>query len=550
MLFYQENSSKKNQRKSYFSSFFLFFLFFLFLLSVQHNVFAQFSEEAKVEIPVEKRKDMTFEALSFVEKGILLFSSEKGENSTRKYIFRKYDKNLNPVWIKEYVLDNRFAYKINAKELSEDKAYFLYYQSAKKIVAILQVDFESGELDFKQAESPVSIDFAEMQVFGKNAFIVGEVGRELTVLDFSFFDNKIKVVPDVFKKNLKIRDLSVDYDNVKGYIVAKKTEKRSECDIVIKSFQSDGRLIENLEVKTRDNQTLIFAKHLVIKDKQFLVATYGESCKEYANGLAFVRVSPDNQQEYIKYISFSDLQNFFKYMSKGQQKRTYKRIEKQRAKGKSVNYRYSIILHKLIKKGENIVVVGEAYETNTQNNMNNNYYNGYSGFRPYGFGQFNNPYAPMSPYNNMNMRPSFVYSHAFMVEFDQNGKIVADNILSLDDMQMQELQRVVVPHIGKTKDVLFQLNTDQYKISAFKGNDSIFRSKKEYYKNPNKEEYPSEKEEKKAHIDINDASITSWYDDYFVLYGISLKNPNDLFSSEKYFHLKKMVFTLPKRKRE
>ncbi len=529
-----------------------FFLFFFLSLSISNNIFAQFSEEAKVEFPIEKRKDMSFEALSFAEKGILLFLSEKGESSTRKYIFRKYDKNLNPVWIKEYVLDNRFTYKINTKELSEDKAYFLFYQSPKRIVAILQVDFESGELDFKQAESPVSIDFAEMQVFGKNAFIVGEVSRELTVLDFSFFDNKIKIVPDVFKKNLKIRDLSIDYDNVKGYIVAKKTERRSECDIVIKSFQSDGKLIENLDVKTRDNQTLIFAKHIAIKDKQFLVATYGENCKEYANGLAFVRVSPDNQQEYIKYISFSDLQNFFKYMPKGQQKRTYKRIEKQRAKGKDVAYRYSIILHDLIKKGENIVVVGEAYETNTQNNMNNNYYNNanmYGGFRPYGFGQFYNPYSAMSPYNN-NMRPSFTYSHAFMVEFDQNGKIVADNILPLDDMQVPELQRLVTPHIGKTKDVFFQLNTDQYKISSFKGNDSIFSSKKEYYRNPNKEAYQSEKEEKKARIDIDDASITSWYDDYFVLYGISLKNPNDLFSSEKYFHLKKMVFTLPKKKRE
>lgn len=541
MLFYQKKSSKKPP--------FLFFFLLIFLLLNNHfRVFAQLSEEVKIELPVEKRKDTSFEAISFVEKGILLFSSEKGESSTRKYTFRKYDKNLKLVWAKEYVLETRFEYKINAKELAEDKAYFLFYQSSKKIVAILQVDFESGELDLKQTESPVSIDFAEMQVFGKNAFIVGEVGRELTVLDFSFFDNKIKIVPDVFKKNLKIRDLSVDYDNVKGYIIAKKTEKRSECDIVIKSFQSDGKLIENLDVKTRDNQTLIFAKHITIKDRQFLVATYGESCKEYANGLAFVRISPDNQQEYIKYISFSDLQNFFKYMPKGQQKRTYKRIEKQRAKGKNVAHRYSIILHKLIKKGENIVVVGEAYETNTLNNTNNNYYNGY-GFRPYGFGQYYNPYAPMSP-NSMNTRQTFVYSHAFMVEFDPNGKIVADNVLSLDDMQMLELQRVVTPHIGKTKDIFFQLNTDQYKIGVFKGSDSIFSSKKEYYKNSNQEEYPSEKEEKKARIDIDAVSITSWYDDYFVLYGISPKNPNDLFSNEKYFHLKKMVFVLPKRKKE
>lgn len=527
-----------------------FCLFVLLFLGNYFSVFAQFSEEAKAEFPIEKRKDMTFEALSFGEKGILLFSSERGESATRKYIFRKYDKNLNPIWIKEYILDNRFIYKINAKELTEDKAYFLYYQATKRVVAILQVDFESGELNMRQTESPVSIDFAEMQVFGNNAFIIGEVARELTILDFSFFDNKIKIVPDVFKKNLKIRDLSIDYDNVKGYVVAKKTERRSDCDVVIKSFQSDGKLIENLDVKTRDNQTLIFAKHLVVKDKQFLVATYGENCKEYANGLAFVRISPDNQQEYIKYIPFSDLQNFFKYMTKGQLKRTYKRIDKFRSKGKNMPFRYNIILHRLIKRGENIVVIGEAYETNTaQNNQNNGFNNTYSGFRPYGYGQFYNPYT-MSPYNSMTMRPSFVYSHAFMVEFDQNGKIVADNILSLDDTQVQEMQRLVTPHIGKTKDVLFQLNTDQYKISAFKGSDSIFRSKKEYYKNPNKEEYSSEKEENKARIDIDDASITSWYDDYFVLYGVSLKNPNDLFSSEKYFHLKKMVFVLPKRKRD
>ncbi|MCU0439743.1 MAG: hypothetical protein MUC49_17785 [Raineya sp.] len=514
--------------------YFLLLLFLYPFLSL-----AQLHEDTRFEQKIPKKLDYTFEMLPLIkEKKVILFGEKEAwaENTKkRKYYFKILDSTLKQTSEKEFNLDRRWLYEGNYTDSTN--LYLLFYTDNHKEFVIL-VYTQSGDIEYKTGILPFNFQPSSFVVFGNNAFLIGQNKGKDVVIDYSFFDNTVKVIPSFFDEKYDIKNIEINNQESIANILIQES-KRGDKNFFIRRVLSNGKQVSENKFSFDKEKYPTDLEPITINNQHYLMGLYGDGQSHlYSQGWIWIKYDPENPNPYMKQESFDNVKNFFVYFPKKvRQEKEREKVFEKKEEGKSYTYRLRFRLHKPIFYNNQIIVVAESFNAAYQHNTN-----------------FPNPVMSTNPMfmnlppTNRGWRgstmPSYQFVHAIVLAFDLKGDLLWDNAIRIKDITKSYLDENVtfIPH--KEKSILLQCHEKGINIKVFKQNEVIYENETiPYQKSYN---IVPRKDDK---IRANNSKILGWYDDYILVTGIYNPKAHKFFSSEDdIFYIAKVKFAKPESK--
>ena len=256
-------------------------------------------------------------------------------------------------------------------------------------------------------------------------------------------------------------------------------------------------------------------------NKQVVLGTYAIG-KGSSSGMYFSTLKNGNQ-DITKYYNFTDFNNFFSYLSEKKQEKIERKKERAKARDKELDFSYQLLVHDLIFKNNEYIMVAEAYYATYRVET---YYTSV----PNGNGGFSTVMQTRTVFDG------WLYSHAVIAGFDENGNKLWDNSFEMGDFKTFRLkERVKVNNKGEKIELIYAGAGKTIYTSAIKGSNIIDE------KESSKIENLLEDDEFKIGIST---SMENWYDNYFIASGLSKIKNKELENNKKrkVFYINKIEY--------
>ena len=519
-------------------------LFLLLLLFSLRYASAQLQEYNRFEQKIPRKLDYTFELLPSVqEKKLIVFGEKENweeEGKKRVYYFKILDSSLSQIKEKEYKIERKWQYE--GYHTDSTNLYLLFYTDNHRQFALLSYNF-AGDLDFKQGEIPFTFSPSSFVVFGNNAFLIGRNKGKDIIVDFSFFDNSVKVVPTYFDDKYDIKNIAIDRIENVAHILIRET-KRGTKNFFIRQLLSNGKQIGETKLLFDKEKYPTDLEMFSVNNENYLIGLYGNGQSHfYSQGWIWGKYKAQ-EKPYIKQESFDYLKHFFEYIpNEKRRERENEKVKAKLEKGKHYSYKLRLRLHKPIFDGNQIVVVAESY--NAAHQYNNSIlapnpiittnpmllspmYGRWPGYR--------------NPYNTA--PPVYQFVHCIVMAFDLQGNLLWDNAMKIKDMTKNTLHESTTLSLQKEQSILLQPYEKGINLKVFRGREVIYENEeipyqKVYEVHPDKEN--------KIRSTNNQAFV--WFDDYVLLTGIYNPKAEKFFSREEdIFYIAKVKFQKPEKK--
>ncbi|PKQ69973.1 hypothetical protein [Raineya orbicola] len=505
--------------------------------------YAQLQETARYEQKIPRKMDYTFEILPFLqEKKVILFGEKEDneEYQRRKvYYFNVLDSNLKKVAEKEYRLERKWEYY--GYYTDSTHLYLIFYTDNQKQFALISYN-ANNDIEYRQGDLPFSISPISFVVFGNNLFMVGSYRGKDVIIDFSFFDNSVKVIPTFFDEKLDIKNISINKDEGTAHVLVREL-KRGEKQFYIQYLQSNGKILDKLKLSFEKKQYPTELEPLIYQNENFLIGTYGDGQSHfYSQGWIFGKYE-FGKKPYLTFNSFDNLGHYFDYIpNESRRNKEIEKVEKKRKKGKSYNYKLRVHLHKPFFWQDKIIVMAELYQTSYQYNN--------SIISPYPM-MTTNP-ALLTPYERLALRswgayyptpnvPIFHFVHSLVLAFDARGNLLWDNALPIKNITKSNLYPNVTIALQENQFLLLQPHEKGINLRACREREVIYENNEvPYQKN-----YTIVPEKENKIRPINNL-IFRWFGEYILISGIYNPKADKIFTREEdVFYLAKVKFIKP-----
>lgn len=519
-------------------AFVLFVWCFSFLQS-----WAQLQETARYEYKIPRKLDYTFEILPLPqEKKVIIFGQKEDneEYQRRKvYYFTLLDSNLRKYAEKEYSLERKWEYY--GYYTDSTTLYLIFYTENQRQFALLNYTI-NNEIEYRQAELPFAINPVSFVVLGNNAFLIGTYRGKDVLIDFSFFDNSVKVVPTFFDEKLDIKNITVNKDESTAHVLVREL-KRGEKQFYIQHLQSNGKLLDKLKLTFEKKRYPTELEPIIFRNDNFLFGTYGEGQSHfYSQGWIWGKYE-FGKKPYLTFHSFDYLHHYFDYIpNENRRRKEFEKIEKLQKKGKNYKYKLRVHLHKPFVWKDKVVVVAELYQTSYQ------YNNSVVALYPM---MATNP-ALLLPYERFVWRgfpyyypnanaPVFYFVHSLVMVFDLQGNLLWDNGLPIKNITKNNLYPNVTVSCQDNQILLLQPYDRGINLRVCKEREVVYENSEIPY-----QKHYTLVPEKENKIRSTNNLIFSWFDEYILISGIYNPKADKLFSREEdVFYLAKVKFGKP-----
>ena len=341
---------------------------------------------------------------------------------------------------------------------------------------------------------------------------------------FDMNTQKPKVLPGFYNTNSEIIDIRTDDDSRTFSVIMSEKTYKKQVTASIKTFDSRGDLLQTKLLETDYDKSLIDAVSTNFSGgMQYVAGTFARKKTEYSRGLYLARLQ-NGHQELIRYHSYADLTNFFSFMKKKREKRMKSKIEKKKVQGKKIKLNYRLMVHGIIQRDDEYILIGEAYFPK-YSSTNSSYY------------------SSQNSYDNRNswVNPNFVgynYTHAVVVGFDRQGNILWDNSFEINDVLSRYLKEFVKVSVENDRIILLYMHENVIQTKIIKDSE-ILEGKNS---DPIALTYKSDK------VKDNDyyiEGLENWYDDKFYAYGVqNIRNQGDknVRLNRKVFYVNKIEY--------
>ena len=516
--------------------FFTAIFYFLFQYS-----YAQLKEYSRFEQKIPRKSDYTFELLPLPqEKKLIVFGEKENwdeETRRRLYYFKVLDSSLTQIREKEYKIERKWQYE--GYHTDSTNLYLLFYTDNHRQFALLSYSF-TGDLDFKQGEIPFTFSPSSFVVFGNNLFLIGTNKGKDVIIDFSFFDNTLKVVPTYFDDKFDIKNIAINRTENVAHVLIRET-KRGPKNFFIRQLLSNGKQIGETKLTFAKDKYPTDLEMLSINNENYLIGLYGNGQSHfYSQGWIWGKYKAD-EKPYLKQESFDYLKHFFEYMPTEKRKeRENEKVKEKLQKGKHYNYKLRLRLHKPIFWDNKIIAVAESYNASYQ--YNNSILNPYPMMTT-------NPILLPSVYDRWcNYRypyntapPTYQFVHCIVMAFDLQGNLLWDNAMKIKDITKTTLHENVTISLQKEYNILLQPYEKGINLKVFKEREVIYANEEVPYQLTYEIEPDKEKK-----IRPTNNEIFAWYDDNILIAGIYNPKADKIFSREEdVFYVAKVKFQKP-----
>jgi len=425
-------------------------------------------------------------------------------------------------------------------------SYTCSWQLPKALITkILKVSTGAGFAEKFDIYSLNRFQISQFKARQNDAYLAGKVKNDPVILHINLTTRQSRILPLVYKGTAEIQSLEVE-KNTGLVTVTVSVRQGKEYGMIVKSFASEGVTARNILLSPIPDRSLLTGRLVSLNDSvQFVIGTYGLRNSLYTQGLYMTKLV-DNTILSTRYYSFTDFKNFFKFMDLRDQARMEKKIRNKKQKGDGLNLQYHLLVHDVIEKDGQYLMVAEAYYPQYCARNYNNFYPGYGGFNsfgsgyPYGFNRLAyNAFGYGYTYgygSNGQLFDGYVYTHAVVAGFGPQGDLVWDNSFEFSDVKTYTLKEKVKVNVQPDHIALVYSHNGFIKSQVIRGNEVI----EGVSKTPISTDYTGD-QVKKNYSD----ELEYWYGNYFAAWGYQkIKNNSDqqVKSSRTVFYVNKVAF--------
>lgn len=378
-----------------------------------------------------------------------------------------------------------------------NKLYLLlrYRDYSRNDLILLSIENETG--DYIQYKIKGYIPFAptEFRVMSKAVVIGGYFNRTPLLLFFSLETYKSRVLPGFTSESGELNQIRVNDDETFDAVFSTMNMARQKT-ISIRRYDDQGNLLANFSLTPEDNKHLIFGRLVATEDNmQIIAGVYGSRSADFSRGIFISTIDPSGFSQ-IRYYSFGDLENFFKYMKAKREQRVKQRIERRKVKGKKTRFNYRFLLHEVIPYQDKFLLLGEAF------------YPKYSYAQP--GSAFFQPNV-RGPFRDGRVFDGYQYTHAVIMAFNKNGDLLWDNSFEIKDVRTFQLEQFVRAQLFDDKIALSYVYDNTLRSKIIHNNEVLEASSHVLMNNPSEVGHPA----------VNStASLKNWYDNVMFTNGI------------------------------
>jgi len=503
-------------------------------------VFRSFSQEEdrplRIEIEAEDNADI-HRIVPFGKKGLIFFYAilENKNDSKYKWVFTQYDTNFTQTWRKEVFIS--LPYRIS-NFVSDSSFVYLFLEKKFKSAStnefiIVKVDAETGDSKIVEGTNPDNSVLSNFEVCNNCAFLGGykppSGGQSfaqglfsITLVPLIAGVTVLKYQPSLICVNLATGNVKSLSEPIEGqgyvenidafsnentvFVSIKNFIQRKTNKIMLCQYNSEGTKTET-SVLVSDNplRKLSTVNIIPFKNREkIIVGTYNNNVKGKSANPAFTGVEEsstgiyitkvvDNKQLFTKFYNFADFKNFFSYLNDKQEMKMKMRAKKKQAQGKELSFNYSLLIHDVIEREDNYILLAEVYypEYHTET---------YTSYDAYG-----QPYT-----TSYTIFDGYRYTSALIACFDKSGNLLWDNTFEIwNILTFNITEKVKVLFDGE--EIILSYSSDGKIASKIISGDKVIESKDftEIQTSYSKDELIS---------DYN-SDMDYWYDNYFITYG-------------------------------
>lgn len=507
-----------------------------FLLSC--TVMAQ--QPLRVEIEAKSTSDEYY-VVPVGPEGVILFSEtdESAGKGRKLYMFTKYDTEFKEEWTKQFPVRRELSF--TGFDVSGKNVYVLLSESKPKgDFQIIQVNFDNGEISSASGVTPLKTAVTDFKVVGKDAYLGGTTmptfmqtcGKSLflyatCMIPVCFGAGEIKQKPVLIHTDLatgrsspfvyrhkgssQVSDINKDEKSGTSSVVVINRPKKDVFTLAVQEFADDGRLENTITINPRGKNELLNGRVTTLNNNdKLLIGTYSQPAKKktlgekiaramakttsptFSNGLYISKISKDGDQEFIQYYPFSSFEKFWDFLRPRTAERAKKRAKRREQEGRSSEMNYNLLVHDIIEKNDQYIMVAEAYYPEYHYETRTTYVNG----------------QPQTTW--VKVFDGFRYTHAIIAGFNKDGDMLWDNSFEIwDILSFQLKERVKVLTDGEDI-VLAYSNGGAIKSKVIRGREVL----------DGKSSTPIETNYSDDKVRMNyNSDMAFWYDNYFITWG-------------------------------
>lgn len=479
-----------------------------------NSCLGQIIQSSRYELPL-RSGELGFEITSATHSGLVLHRGLSFAGNHHIEIV-KLDTAFQQEWRGYFPVDQGMS--LLSRRIQNNHLYFLfgYQEIQKKDFELCIMDLSNGNFIRYPIRNFVPFFVTDFQITVDAAIMGGYYNTVPVVLYYSLATQKSKILPGLFNEIGELTQVKTYNDGSFDVLISAK--KLDQKTIWIKNYDAEGNLLRNLPLEPEEKKHLIFARSLKTgSDMQLVAGVYGGRNSAFSKGIFIARIDPSGLQ-HIHYYNYGELNNFFKYMKAKREQRVKERISRRKIRGKKIRFNYRVMVHEIVPFHNQYVLLGEAFSPQYSSASSHP-----SFFRP--------------SYSNAIIRDQrifdgFRYTHAVVIGFDPQGKIVWDNSFEINDIKTYTLEQFVKLQPSDDKITLLYLFENELRAKIIQGNDVL----------EGKTLIPLEPALEDAILkpQITSSKLTYWYPDTFFASGIA-ETPDLQFGQKRVFFIRKIT---------
>ncbi|MBE9492277.1 MAG: hypothetical protein IMY70_05275 [Bacteroidetes bacterium] len=504
-------------------------LFLLILVFIQ-NIYTQ--NVTRIELNARMNED-TYKLIPCGKMGVVVFycgTLLEDNNDYRKWHFALFNDKLEEVWINESDLIDKMEY-FNYDLLADD-LYLYFYDSGKNKpdqpeFQILKISLQGCKFSLVEGhlqERSVPTDFKVVD----NKAIVGlkykKYEVELCFIDLK--DGTTHLAPIEIQSQNLISGIFPDTSGHLVYVVINNFIAKEQNAVYYATFTMDGIMTNMVEIKpVLDNKYLNTAEVVFYNNSLYILGNYSvyknkipeEGINAFAESAGFyISKFQNSKQEFINFYNFLEFENLYSSMNGRDIMKIRQKAEKQKKKRSEYSLNYDLLVHPVIMKNDQFILLAEAFypEYRTVTDM---YYDYYGRLMPQTYTVFD----------------GYKYFNGIVASFDPEGNLVWENDIEIWNILTFDLDKYVHAYFADDDLVLFYYREGKINYKVIDQNDiedaDQINIETKYSKDKVIEEAGS--------------NMICWYDHYFICYGYQEIRNNSIPNSKRtVFYVNKVAF--------
>ena len=400
-------------------------IFFL-IASLPNLAASQLIQPARAELEVSLLDDEHY-IIPGGEWGLLVSQRNRKESTFKDdaYDLVLFDTLLQEQWRTQILIESKYKYRGFEQEGGKYYMLFVHEGNKKAEYTIVSIDAETSLSRLYSLKNDMAMELTEFTVLGNLVIFGGYVNYRPSVFAFDIYTEQLKVLPGLYDKNSELIEVRANPLQQSFTVLYTEVLPNRQHTISSKTYDSEANPVLEYKLQPEEGMHLLYGRTTQFSDSAVHIAgTYAPKNSDYSQGIYISSVYGNGEQS-IKYYPFTELENFFVFMSEKRQKRVKQKIKRRNDQRRSLNLNYRLLVHDIVPHTDQYILLAEAFypKYNAGGPMNLNS----RGFRD----------------ASQNYLEGYKYTHAVLLGFDGSGKLLWDNGFEINEVVQPTLEKLV-----------------------------------------------------------------------------------------------------------